>query len=189
VDFTFRTGDDVVRLADVPAGFAAVLSGHIHRSQVLDRHLSGQPCPTPVFYPGSLERTAFAERDEPKGFMTLRLEPGEAGGSVADWTFHDVGARPMEIRPLRVSGLSADELERALRTAISAAPSDAVLRLEADGPPSTDSERVLGAERLRRLTPETMNVEVRIPGFRRRGRRSTAAEESPRHRGQGDLFA
>ncbi|NIU78851.1 MAG: metallophosphoesterase, partial [Gammaproteobacteria bacterium] len=62
-DFTFRYGHDVVKLSDVPDGFAAVLAGHIHRSQVLETDLRGRPCRVPVFYPGSVERTAFAERD------------------------------------------------------------------------------------------------------------------------------
>jgi hypothetical protein len=121
--------------------------------------------------------------------MTLHLQPGDAGGSVTDWTFHDVGARPMEIRPLRVRGLSADQLERGLRSAIAATAPDAVLRLEADGPPSTDSARVLSAEHLRSLTPETLNVEVRILGLRRWGGRRDAPSEPVADPGQGDLFS
>ena len=35
VDFSFRSGPDIIRGADMPTGFAAVLSGHIHRCQEL----------------------------------------------------------------------------------------------------------------------------------------------------------
>lgn len=166
-DFRFRKGDDVVRVADVPGDFAAVLAGHIHRSQVLETDLRGRPCPAPVLYPGSLERTSFAERGEPKGFMMLEMTPSRGGGSLACWTFRDLEVRPMEIRPLRVRGLPADALERELRRAIAAVSPDAVLRLEADGAPAPDAEKILAARRLRSLAPESMNLEVVVPGLRR----------------------
>jgi DNA repair exonuclease SbcCD nuclease subunit len=177
-DFTFRRGHDVVKLSDVPDGFAAVLAGHIHRSQVLETDLRGRPCPVPVFYPGSVERTAFAERDEVKGFMTLEMTPCSAGGSVRRWTFRDLHARPMEIRPLRVRGLDPDALERGLRAAVASVPPDTVLRLEADGPPVPGAQQVLAAERLRRIAPESMNVDVVVPGLRQWNGRPRAATQS-----------
>ena len=72
-NYTFRSGADVVRGRDVSPGFAAVLSGHIHRRQVLTHDLGGRPMAAPVFYPGSVERTSFAERDEPKGYVWLEF--------------------------------------------------------------------------------------------------------------------
>ncbi|MBW2622570.1 MAG: metallophosphoesterase, partial [Deltaproteobacteria bacterium] len=36
-NYTFRYNRDVVRISDIPEAFAAVLSGHIHRFQVLTR--------------------------------------------------------------------------------------------------------------------------------------------------------
>src|SRR5262249_43120725 len=60
-DFTFTTAADVIRLSDVPPDFAAVLSGHIHRHQVLTADLSRRSIKTPVLYPGSIERTSLAE--------------------------------------------------------------------------------------------------------------------------------
>ncbi|MEJ2502906.1 MAG: metallophosphoesterase, partial [Gemmatimonadota bacterium] len=56
-DFTFTGGRDVVRCRDLPAGMAAVLSGHIHRHQVLTRDPGGGALAAPVLYPGSAERT------------------------------------------------------------------------------------------------------------------------------------
>jgi exonuclease SbcD len=67
-DFTFRAGDDVVRGADLPRDVAAVLSGHVHRHQVL--RAPGLP---PVIYAGSTERTSWAEAGERKGFVVLEL--------------------------------------------------------------------------------------------------------------------
>jgi exonuclease SbcD len=57
VDYTFRSGPDVIRGRDIPTGFAAILGGHIHRSQVLRRDLGGRELAAPVVYPGSIERT------------------------------------------------------------------------------------------------------------------------------------
>ena len=36
-DYTFRKGPDVIRGQDIPADFAAILCGHIHRGQVLTK--------------------------------------------------------------------------------------------------------------------------------------------------------
>ena len=80
-DYVFRYNADVIRGRDLPAGVAAVLSGHIHRHQVLTADLGGRPFPAPVLYPGSVERTSFAEKDEPKGYMILELDASPAGGA------------------------------------------------------------------------------------------------------------
>ena len=50
--YTFRSGDDIIRGRDIPAGLAAVLCGHIHRSQVLTRDLAGKRLAAPVLLPG-----------------------------------------------------------------------------------------------------------------------------------------
>jgi hypothetical protein len=99
-DFTFRNAPDVIRCADLPPGFAAVLSGHIHRHQVLQTDLGGRPLPTPVLYPGSVERTAFAEMGEEKGYLLLDLEPDTRGGRLARSDFVRLPARPMLLRDL-----------------------------------------------------------------------------------------
>jgi len=48
VDYTFRSGPDVIRGRDIPTGFAVILGGHIHRSQVLRRDLGGRELAAPV---------------------------------------------------------------------------------------------------------------------------------------------
>jgi len=95
-DFTFTTAADVIRLRDIPSEFRAVLSGHIHRHQVLTRDLSRRKIPTPVLYPGSIERTSLAELGEPKGFMMVSLT--DAGAS---WEFRQLPTRDIEISALR----------------------------------------------------------------------------------------
>jgi DNA repair protein SbcD/Mre11 len=92
VGFTFRRGPDVIPGPSVPAGFAAVLSGHIHRQQVLTADLDGRPLAAPVFYPGSTERTSGAERYERKGFLTMRMAGDSDGGRICEWNFHELSA-------------------------------------------------------------------------------------------------
>ena len=90
IGFTFRFAPDVIPGRAIPAGFAAVLSGHIHRHQVITRDLRGRALASPVFYAGSTARTSSAERDEAKGYLTMEIAPGSRGGRVAAWTFHEL---------------------------------------------------------------------------------------------------
>lgn len=71
-NYTFRTGPDVVRMCDVPPDATAVLCGHIHRLQVLWRRTADGRA-VPVVYPGSVERTSYAERGEAKGFFEIEI--------------------------------------------------------------------------------------------------------------------
>jgi exonuclease SbcD len=173
-DFTFTSGRDVVCCRDLPAGFAAVLSGHIHRHQVLTRDLSGAALPAPVLYPGSVERTSLAEKGERKGFLRLELRADAA----PRWRFEALPARPMEVRDVEVGIRSAAELEAEVRALIEDAPPEAVLRIRLHGDAS-DLAGALGAGRVRGWAPARMNVEIRPAGPRPRrrqrapGRRST----------------
>jgi len=141
-DFTFRDGDDVVRAADLPRDFAVVLSGHIHRHQVLPAR--GGPR---VVYAGSVERTSFAEAGETKGGVLLDLSPG----GVATLEFRPLPARPMMVRSLSFRGLGVERIRSHLARVIEATPPDAVvqLRLEGDLPPG--AAPLLGAAALREL--------------------------------------
>ncbi len=160
-DYTFRDGDDVIAAADLPAGFAAVLAGHIHRHQILTRDPGGRPLAAPVFYPGSIERTSFAERDEEKGYLLIDLCAGDRpGGRVADWQFCPLPARPMIAVTLSAAGLDAAALRRRLERALADAPPDAVVRLSLRGQPAAGAESVLAAASLRALAPPTMNLSL-----------------------------
>lgn len=156
-NFTFTTGEDVVRLQDVPSEFRAMLAGHIHRHQVLTTDLRGRPLDAPVLYPGSIERTSIAEIDEPKGFMVAHVS--ESG---ARWEFRRLPARPMVRKEVTVDGLSAHVLDSQVRAIIADAPSDAVLWIRVAGALSDEQLRVVSAKRLRAIAPDTMNIELRI---------------------------
>ncbi|MCC7535374.1 MAG: metallophosphoesterase [Deltaproteobacteria bacterium] len=94
--FTFTSQPDVVRARDLPARAAVVLSGHIHRHQLVARDLAGRRLSTPVLYAGSVERTSLAESNETKGYVLLALAPGDGGaGRVVRWVF-----RPLSVEAL-----------------------------------------------------------------------------------------
>lgn len=162
-NFVFRFADDVVRAADVPEGLAAVLSGHIHRHQVLTTDLGGRSLPAPVLYPGSVERTSFAEKDEPKGYLILEVRPGiDRGGVLEGWEFCRLPVRPMVMRDLQARAVGAATLESRIRDVVERVPADAVLRLRVHGVLDERARATLTAANLRSLAPPSMNVDVRL---------------------------
>jgi DNA repair protein SbcD/Mre11 len=160
-NYTFTTAADVVRIREVPPEFAAVFSGHIHRHQVLTTDLARRPVSTPVLYPGSLERTTFAEMGEPKGFMIVRLAVDEEAESArVTWEFRELLARPMIRREIAIEGMSETSLAIAVREVITAAPVDAVLSIRLTGALAESQWRAVSPARLRAMAPSTMNVEI-----------------------------
>jgi DNA repair exonuclease SbcCD nuclease subunit len=161
VGYVFRPGPDVVSGRAIPPGFAAVLAGHIHRHQTLTHDLAGRPLAAPVLYPGSIERTGFAERDERKGYLTLAVAPDRGcGGRLAGWEFHELPARPMHVVTVPAGGLGDDELRTAIAALLAPLPANAVVQLRISGVPAPGGEAALRAASLRGLYPETMIVEL-----------------------------
>jgi exonuclease SbcD len=158
--YVFRNNPDVVRTADLLPGFAAVLSGHIHRFQVLTKDLQGCPVPTPVFYPGSTERTSFVEKDEPKGYLVLEIEPTDkvAGGILKRWQFHELPARPMNQLEVQAADLTTAQLRSWIKHNLEGLPQDSVVKLKIHGKLSPDLLNIVSANSLRSLVPPTMNV-------------------------------
>ena len=173
-NYTFRTGSDVVRANDVPGRFDVVLTGHVHRYQVLSHDLTGRVLDSPIIYSGSIERTAFAEREETKGFVIVNLYCDRATENVkVSWEFRELPTRTMVVRDLDLSGVGPSVLERRVRELLSRLPRDAVVQLRVRGKPRNETRVVMGAENMRKLAPPTMNLDlVFVDGERptRRGR-------------------
>lgn len=91
-NFTFRNRVDTVPLEAVPERFDAVVSGHIHRRQVLWR-TRADGTRQPIVFCGSIERTSYAEQGETKGFAVIEL------GARRRVRFHDLPAPPLPLPP------------------------------------------------------------------------------------------
>lgn len=85
-NYTFRKGNDIIAIDDLPGNFDLILSGHIHRAQVMYTRNN-----TPIIYPGSIERTSFAEKDEEKGFYEIDVNSQRE----CSFRFIKLNTRPM----------------------------------------------------------------------------------------------
>ena len=161
VDFIFRYQPDVIKASDIPDGFVAVLAGHIHRFQLLTKDLSGRSLAAPVFYPGSIERTSFAEKDEKKGFLVIEIEKSDRYGcQLKGWQFHELPSRPMAVIELHVTRLSTLALKSWIKHTFQQVSPDSVVKLKIHGKISEEARPILSAASLRSLAPPTLNVSV-----------------------------
>lgn len=160
-DYTFRSGPEVIAGKTIPSAFDAVLAGHIHRSQLLTHDLSGRPLPAPVIYPGSIERTSFAERLEDKQFalLTITRHSFQSRCHVAV-SFKDLPTRPMKVLSVNTADMSPPQLASVLRRKISALDPDAVVQVRLNGPMTDELASVANVATLRALAPETMNISL-----------------------------
>jgi exonuclease SbcD len=164
--YTFRYAHDVIRTGDIPPGFAAVLAGHIHRFQVLQKDLQGKTLNTPVFYPGSIERTSFAEKDEPKGYLILEFEiPKTSAEALRNWTFHRLPTRPMVQLELHAAGMHAPQIESWIQSRLHEISADSVVKLKVHGNLTAEAMAVFRAPILRALAPETMNISATLVDY------------------------
>ena len=188
---TFRYNDDVIRVGDVPERFLGVLSGHIHRFQVLTKDLRGGSLKTPILFPGSIERTSFAEKDEPKGYLKVEIRNNEGMNSIGmnykaetpvgwknitmnlkginkagrlslHWQFIGLPARPMIRVNIPVNGLGRDSLRDFIHQTLRELDPESVVKIHVEGQVKVEALSVLRAESLRALSPRQMNVSLRF---------------------------
>jgi DNA repair exonuclease SbcCD nuclease subunit len=159
-DFTFRSGPDNIPPEAVPTRFTAVLSGHIHRAQQLTASLAGQPLSVPVIYPGSIERTAFAERFEEKYFVIIKLDHGSEGMRQAI-EYHRLPSRPMVIIEIPTQDKTLAQVQALIETRLSAIDPHAVARVHLAGSEAEQLKGSITATSLRSLAPKSMNISLR----------------------------
>ena len=162
VGYTFRRNPDVVDLEAVPRDFQAVLSGHIHRAQVLKQDLSGSAVVAPVLYAGSTERTSFAERDEQKGYLILRFELNPPDPSPClSWEFYPLPTRPMVLLDIQAAGMNGPHLASHLSVEITKLPADAIVKIRVYGL-EEEARSALRTSSIRKLAPEPMNLNLTV---------------------------
>ena len=168
VGYTFRSGPDVIKVAQLPPDLDGVLTGHIHRHQVLTRDLNGKPLSAPVLYPGAIERTSYAEMDEPKGYMILNFVPAANRKRYKiKWKFESLPTRPMVELVMADTAMTATEMNHWIERSLQDLHPDSIVRIKIFGRIGSAQREVLKAASLRRLTPETMNVEAVLVDERR----------------------
>jgi DNA repair exonuclease SbcCD nuclease subunit len=158
-DFTFRSGIDNIPPEDVPLQFGAVLSGHIHRAQKLTRSLEKQPLTVPVIYPGSIERTSFAERFEEKFCVLIKLDPSTEGLNQTI-EFHQLPSRPMIKIEIPTQDQTVAQIQTLIHDRLAELDPDAITRLYLTGPKAEAIAPSLTAAVLRGLAPTSMNVSL-----------------------------
>lgn len=168
-NFTFRKANDVIQMIDLPPEFDAVLAGHIHRRQVLFRDRADGSA-MPVIYPGSIERTSFAEKDEPKGYFVLTVgAPTTIGRRRLDYQFVQLPARPMEDIVIE-NGIDRRGLRAFLQSRLADLDPNSIVRFKcADGVPA-EVRAALTGRFLREACPTTMNYQFGSGFFEQRRR-------------------
>ena len=158
-NYTFRIGPEVMTGQEIPGAFDAVLAGHIHRSQLLTHDLAGRKLPAPVIYPGSIERTSFAERNETKHYAIVTLRKGDDESEPrVKVEFESLPSRPMVILSIDASGLDAGGLKARLGKDFAALDPDAVVQVRFNDPLPAGLISEVNTAMLRSLAPSTMNV-------------------------------
>ncbi|MFP4458069.1 MAG: exonuclease SbcCD subunit D [Candidatus Zixiibacteriota bacterium] len=155
-DYIFKNGEDVIEKDSLPKDFDCILSGHIHRYQVLD---SGEYT-TPVLYPGSIERISSAEIDEPKGYIILEFTKSQSDVSMK-WEFEKLPTRPM-IRKSYYPNVN-DNYKKELIKIINEVDENSILYIDVFEKLWFKFHDICKPkiEELRKHIPETMNLTIR----------------------------
>ena len=139
---------------DGPGRVDHVVDEHTRSALDLTHDLAGKPLAAPVLYPGSVERTSFAERLEEKGYLMVDVAPGRS----PQWRFEPLPTRPMVVVELG----SHEHDENGVRRRLARLDPESVVRFDVAGPPGP----ALRPAFLRAVAPR-MNVTVRDGAARR----------------------
>lgn len=140
---------------------------------MLHHDLQDRLQPVPVIYPGSIERTSFAEREEAKGYMLISVDLPSHGLTGAVWPcLQELPARTMVRLVLEPRGPDKDETIHELGRLLDALQADAVVQVRLQGPYADMAQCFLRGAALRELAPPTMNIALAADRHRRVARRS-----------------
>lgn len=160
-NYVFRRGEEVIGGSAIPSAFDIVLAGHIHRGQVLTHDLSGRALPASVVYPGSIERTSFAERLEQKQFALVTIARSASNAQFRTTVaFETLPTRSMVLLSIDPSHLDQATVSARLRKEIAALEPDAVVQVRLKPPVSEEILAVANASALRMMAPPTMNISL-----------------------------
>ncbi len=128
-NFTFRNGEHVVQVTDIPRGFGYVACGHVHKQQTIRTNN------TLIGYAGSTERVSFQEMNEDKGFYIVEVKDG-----IAHPTFRKLSATRMEIISVDTTSKTAEDIIRVIDKQITDSKPSTILRFHLHG--EIDAEKL-----------------------------------------------
>ena len=112
-----------------------------------------------MIYPGSTERTSFAEKDEKKGFYDIELTGNqEIGWRIKELKFIGLPARPMEELFLEGS-LKSDDLIGYFQNGLEKMDPNSIVRLRCDPDIDPEVKSRITSKFLREIMPKTMNYQ------------------------------
>ncbi len=162
-NFTFRYGKDVIPQKLLPQGYDAILSGHIHRAQIIPMRMKNDE--VPIIYPGSIERTSVAEINEEKGFYILEFDKNaEEEWNLSKIEFIKLPTRQMAKLDVTLLTEDKDTIRNWLEIELSKFDEDAVIRMRCN---VSQTRKLLTAKFLRKITPDTMTLTL-APIYRKR---------------------
>jgi DNA repair exonuclease SbcCD nuclease subunit len=160
-NYTFRSNHDTIRAVDIPSGFSAILSGHIHRAQILTHGLDNSLLNSKVYYAGSIERTSFAERNEQKGYFILTVNASINGGEIIEHKFVPLPIRPMIDCEIKVRNNSKIEIISEILKQSKQWHKDSIVKIKLNN--NTQFNKYAPTiKEIRQVLPETMNIEYKV---------------------------
>ncbi len=162
--YKFRPGPRVIKMEDLTGPYDAFLSGHIHPHQILST-----PSGTPFIYPGSIERTSFAEKDEIKGYLLLKMIQSEK----PQVNFFELPTRPMYSITIDATMETQSQVLQYLQKNINPLPKNSIIKITS---PSDQISKWLRARAIDHLFTGNMIFQIQhtwLAMVRTRRRRSS----------------
>jgi DNA repair protein SbcD/Mre11 len=161
--YTFRSGKDIIPLKNIPGNFHAILSGHIHRKQILSKESGVQKIP--IIYPGSIERTSFMEKNEDKGFFEIVFTHKNEKWEIDYLKFHILPTRPMEDLLIE-QNINIEVLKSYLFAKLSKYDKNAIIRLKCDPNLDQGIKAKITPKFLRETFSKSLNFQISADFFR-----------------------
>ena len=117
-----------------------------------------------MIYPGSIERTSFAERLEDKYYVLINVVPG-SGKPTQTVEYHQLPTRPMVRVEIPVWGESLDDIKSQIRKRLIRLNPHSIVQIDLVGPDADAVQQFFPVGLLRSLAPYSMNISLRNNGY------------------------
>jgi DNA repair exonuclease SbcCD nuclease subunit len=156
-NYTFRGGDQTIALNQLNDAYDLLFSGHIHPAQIVKTLIYRKNKEILVYYPGSVERTSFAEKEEEKGFMEFIIR--KENGVIWEHRFITLPSREMIDIQFPDKEMDEKEIKDFL---IPRVKSKSMIRLDC---PNNTTKGKLKSSFLRQILPANIMIQFK-GGFR-----------------------